>query len=229
MQLSPSQKKLIERVINCFETGSPQGDYAAISIYADGPHNIKQITYGRSQTTEYGNLRELVAMYVAAGGLYSQALQAYADKVGSVPLTFDKQFKALLRQAGREDPVMQTQQDAFFDKRYFRPAMAWADEQGFTLPLSALVIYDSFIHSGSILWVIRQKFAESPPAAGGDEQAWIKAYVRERHKWLQNHPREAVRASAYRTRDLKAQVSAGNWQLAKVPVLAHGNQVTGEP
>jgi len=69
MDLSPDQKRLIERFVNVFETGTPDGDYGLISIYADGPHDIRQITYGRSQTTEYGNLRELVQRYVAANGL----------------------------------------------------------------------------------------------------------------------------------------------------------------
>ena len=45
---------------------------------------------------------------------------------------------------------MRQTQDAFFDKVYFQPAKAWADAHGFTLPLSMLVIFDSFIHSGQI-------------------------------------------------------------------------------
>ena len=67
MNLSAGQKQIIERVINVFETGTVDGDYGAISIYSDGPHDVRQITYGRSQTTEYGNLRELVSRYGAAG------------------------------------------------------------------------------------------------------------------------------------------------------------------
>src|SRR5690349_7351477 len=106
MQLSTGQKRLVQRVINVFETGTPDGDYGNISIYHDGPNNIRQITYGRSQTTEYGNLRELVADYVAANGTYSAALSALAERVGTVPLTDDAKFKSLLRAAGREDPVM---------------------------------------------------------------------------------------------------------------------------
>lgn len=87
MQLNHNQKRLIQRVVNVFETGSPNGDYASISIYKDGPHDIRQITYGRSQTTEFGNLRQLVEQYVAASGLFSHQLQHYAGRVGSVPLT----------------------------------------------------------------------------------------------------------------------------------------------
>jgi chitosanase len=168
MQLTPAQKSIIERVINCFETGKADGDYGMISIYADGPHDIKQITYGRSQTTEYGNLRQLVQMYVDALGTFSGELQPYADKVGSEALVDDSNFKKLLRRAGREDVTMRRIQDEFFDKAYFTPAMKWADNHKFVLPLSALVIYDSFIHSGSILWIIRQKFPENVPDLGGD-------------------------------------------------------------
>ncbi len=189
MHLTNIQRSLIERVINVFETSTPEGKYDALVIYADGPHKMRQITYGRSQTTEYGNLRELVADYVAANGTFSAALAAYADRVGSEPLTDDKTFKDLLRKAGRTDPLMKPVQDRFFDKRYFQPAMTWAATNGFVQPLSALVIYDSFIHSGSILWFLRQRFAESPPANGGDERAWTKAYVDTRHDWLATHSR----------------------------------------
>jgi len=225
MELTREQKSTIERVINAFETGSADGDYANISIYHDGPHDIRQITYGRSQTTEYGKLRKLVEMYVEAEGLYSGELRPYADLVGSVPLTDDRTFKTLLRNAGRNDPVMGKIQDEFFETEYFLPAMGWADDHHFVLPLSGLVIYDSFIHSGSILWVIRQRFPESPPSLGGEEQAWTSAYVRERHAWLQAHHREAVRASSYRTRDLLREISKGNWDLSLLPINAHGVHV----
>jgi chitosanase len=111
MQLTSAQKLIIERVINCFETGKPEGDYGCISIYADGPHDIRQITYGRSQTTEYGKLRQLVQMYVDAQGTYSDALMPYADKIGSEMLVDDSIFKNFLRRAGREDIEMHRIQD----------------------------------------------------------------------------------------------------------------------
>ena len=63
MNLTFSQKRIIERVVNAFETGSADGNYAAIAIFHDGPHDIRQTTYGRSQKTEYGNPRELLASH----------------------------------------------------------------------------------------------------------------------------------------------------------------------
>lgn len=116
MNLTDSQKSVIERVINTAETGRPEGNYAAISIYADGPHDIKQITYGRSQTTEYGNLRKLVQMYVSANGIYSDQLSRFAEQIGSISLTDDAEFKSLLKNAGKSDPVMKKIQDRFFEE-----------------------------------------------------------------------------------------------------------------
>jgi chitosanase len=226
MELSEAQRSIIERVINAFETGKADGDYSCISIYKDGPHDIRQITYGRSQTTEYGNLRELVQMYVEANGLYSSQLTEFTDLVGSVALTDNAEFKELIRNAGQKDPVMQKVQDSFFEKRYFIPTMKWTDEHQFIFPLSGLVIYDSFIHSGSILWLIRQRFAENPPDLDGDEKAWTTAYVRERHNWLKSHHRPAVRKSVYRTEALMREISIGNWDLSQLPIDANGVMVS---
>lgn len=226
MELTPAQRAIIERTINVVETGKPDGNYAAIVRYADGPHNIRQITYGRSQTTEYGNLRKLVQAYVAANGMFSHELSVYADRVGSDPLTDDNNFIALLKNAGKNDPVMRKVQDQFFDDVYFRPAMQWADDHQFKLPLSALVIYDSFIHSGQILWFLRQRFAESPPSLGGDEKKWVKAYVDVRHDWLANHPRKILQKTTYRTQAFKDQIAKNNWDLSQLPLMMNGVAVT---
>jgi hypothetical protein len=222
MQLTPAQKTLIERIVNAFETGRPQGDYGAIGIFNDGPHGIRQLTYGRSQTTEYGKLRLLIARYAAAGGTYSKDLGAYDDRIGSVPLTDDRPFRSLLRVAGRTDAVMRNVQDAFFEREFFLPALQWAADHGLTFPLSALVIYDSYIHSGSILPLIRRSFPERTPDAGGDERAWTTAYVKARHNWLTGHPRAIIRKTQYRTRCLWGEIRRANWQLAVRPIRANG-------
>ncbi len=226
MKLTTTQKSLLTKVVNVFETGSTAGNYSAIVIFSDGPNNIRQITYGRSQTTEYGNLRELVQKYVAANGLYSKKLKPFAEKVGTIPLTDDATFKDLLKKAGKEDPVMKTVQDQFFDERYYKPSLKWATDNDFILPLSALVIYDSYIHSGGILWVIRGMFPENPPSLGGNEIEWTTAYVNARHSWLSNHPREAVRKTIYRTQCFKNEIAKGNWTLAQLPINANGIKVS---
>ncbi|MFO1183483.1 MAG: chitosanase [Bauldia sp.] len=220
--LNAAQKKLCEQILNVFETGSIRGNYGAISIFHDGPHGIRQVTYGRSQTTEYGNLRELVGMYADAGGRFSEDLRPYVPRIGRVALVDDQTFLDLLRRAGNTDPVMATTQDVFFDRRYFQPALQWAADNGFGLPLSILVIYDSFIHSGGILQLLRVRFPESPPARGGDEKTWIRQYTEARNNWLSTHSNPPVRASAYRTRDLLREIGRGNWDLSQLPILANG-------
>jgi chitosanase len=229
LNLTDAQRRICERVINVFETGTVEGKYGAISIYHDGPNGIRQITYGRSQTTEYGNLRELVQMYADANGTFSARLRPYIDRIGRTALVDDHTFKDLLRRAGNEDPVMRETQDAFFDRRYFQPALQWARNNGFTRALSMLVIYDSFIHSGSIRSDLRNRFPERPPAQGGDEKTWIRQYVDVRHAWLTNHSNPDVRPSNYRTRDLAREIAAGNWDLAVLPIMANGVAVYDTP
>lgn len=225
LTLTPSQRAVCERVINVFETGTVRGRYGAIAIFDDGPNDIRQITYGRSQTTEYGNLRELVNRYVTAGGRFAEQLRPFVPLIGFTALVDDEAFKDLLRRAGNEDPVMERVQDEFFAALYFDPAMLWAARNGFTRALSALVIYDSWIHSGGILSLLRSRFPEVPPARGGNEQTWIRQYIDVRHAWLSSHPKAAIRASSYRTRDLQREIAAGNWDLAILPIMANGTPV----
>lgn len=228
MQLTALQKRICEQVINVFETSKIAGDYGALVIFADGPHGIRQVTYGRSQTTEYGNLEELIQMYADANGMFSAQLRPFIAKIGVTPLVDNKEFKQLLRDAGRKDLVMQQIQDEFFDKRYFQPAMDWAETNTFTLPLSALVIYDSFIHSGSIPGFLRKRFPAVPPAKGGDEKTWITQYVNVRHDWLATHSNKILRGTVYRTECFKREIARDNWDLSQVPINANGVDVSGQ-
>lgn len=122
---------------------------------------------------------------------------------------------------------MRTVQDTFFDERYFAPAIHWGDTNRFTLALSALTIYDSFIHSGTIFDFLRKRFSEAPPAKGGDEKTWITEYVDVRHEWLATHPRPVLRGTVYRTQCLKDQIARGNWDLSQLPIIANGIEVFG--
>lgn len=84
-----------------------------------------------------------------------------------------------------------------------------AAKNGFSLPLSALVIYDSFIHSGSILYFLRKRFHEMPTAKGGDEKTWIRQYVGVRQNCLRTtNSRSSTRP--FTARD----ASRAGWQEA---------------
>jgi len=113
----------------------------------------------------------------------------------------------------------------FFEEQFFRPAIEWADEHGLTFPLSALVIYDSFIHSGSILRKLRAQFREPVPSQGGDERTWTQSYVEARHRWLAGHKRKPLRNTTYRMRCFETEIRRHNWYLDLRPIRANGVKV----
>lgn len=214
------KKTKIQYIVNVFETGSIKGDYGNISIYNDGPSNEKQVTYGRSQTTEYGNLVDLIKLYVARNGKYSDFFTPYIAKIGKTPLCRDMDFVTRLKQAG-SDPIMVAAQDDFFDTHYWEPALKFCTKNGFIKPLSGLVIYDSFIHSGSILSFLRNKFKENVPVAGGNEDNWITSYLQARKFWLENHTTPILRKTVYRVNNMITAKDQGNWELNS-PFIANG-------
>jgi len=227
MELTPLQKRICDRVINVFETGSISGDYSSISVSNDGPNRIRQITYGRCHAIEYGRLPLLIREYIDAVGIFAARLKPYLDKVGLEPLADDEVFKSLLRDAGKTDPKMRQIQDRLFDEYYFRPAMKWADANNFTLPISALVIYDSYVQSGSVPDFLCKRCVEATPAKGGREKTWIEEYVATREDWLVNHPNPVLHPTVYRTRCFQQEIARGNWDLSQLPINTQGLEIFG--
>jgi len=215
-------KRIVQRVVNVFETGIPDGKYDALVIYKDGKEGSRQITYGRSQTTEQGNLKTLLSLYVQQKGKYAETLKPYLEKVGFVSLVDDAVFKDLLIKAGAEDQIMRTTQDSFFDKVYYNPAREFCNMNGLTLPLSLLAVYDSYIHSGGVPRFLRKRFGEFPPTSDGDEKRWTTAYIDVRHQWLKYHSNTLLQKTIYRTQCFKDQIAADNWILDKLPIMANG-------
>jgi len=222
--INAATKLKIQQIINVFETGTIEGKYDALVTLDDGVDNSRQITYGRSQTTEQGNLVTLINMYIARNGLFANDFLPYQNKIGKVSLVGDTVFKNLLRKAAREDVIMRNTQDEFFDILYYTPALTFFTGLKLTFPLSLLVIYDSFIHSGSVPPFLRERFVELPPSRGGEEKAWVKAYVKTRHTWLETNKKLILRKTIYRTQCFLNEIKHGNWDLSK-PVNANGTSV----
>jgi chitosanase len=107
-------------------------------VLADGKKKTRQITYGRSQTTEQGNLKKLLQQYIRNSGAFSAQVVPYVERLGKVPLADDGPFKNLLIQAAREDPIMRITQDEFFDAEYYARALRFFEQNQFMLPLSLL-------------------------------------------------------------------------------------------
>ncbi|MFA0812214.1 chitosanase [Microbulbifer epialgicus] len=220
------KKKLIQKILNVFEAGAPECQYDKLVVYRDGIGRSKQITFGKHQTTEQGNLLTLIEMYVEREGSYSDDFVPYLELIGNTPLHEDEEFKNLLLSAAREDQIMRDTQDEFFDEVYWNPAMSWCERNQIQLSLSALVIYDSYIHSGQVLMFLRKRFIELPPSRGGDEKAWVSSYVNIRHQWLKYHSNRILRKTIYRTQTFINEIEKNNWNLDDLPIVANGVSVS---
>ena len=221
----------LNSVINVFETGSEKGNYSDVTIYKDGGGgSYKQITYGRAGCTQDHNLQPLLDDYLKSFGAESQMdsyskyiykrINGIIDLSKDRKLVDDKEFIKALEEVGKYE-AMQRAQDAFFDKAYFNKAYTWFKDNGFTLPLSLLVIFDSYIHSGGILGFLRNRFSEVPPIKGGDEKKWINQYIQVRKDWLANHSNSILRKTVYRMNTFQDAIKKGNWDLSQ-PINANG-------
>lgn len=207
----------IRQIVRFYETSKISGaNYGAIALLHDGPDNHVQITYGSTQTTEYGNLRVLLGNYANANGRYSEQMRPWINRIGdhSQPsLATNTIFIQLLKDAST-DVVMHLIQDKFFVEHYFSPAQNWFTPAGLTLPLSLLVIYDSYVQSGSMMDWLVAKVSEKLPKLGGQEKTWITQYATARGNWLRtsvNHP--ALHATEYRTDSFLNAIAKDNWAL----------------
>jgi chitosanase len=171
------------------------------------------------QTTEDGGgLAILLNMYIKNEGEYKNEVSEIIPKIGKGILAKTEKsyqvIKMLLEKTGK-DEIMQKCQDDFFELHYYRRAEYWFSEYGFTLPLSMLVIFDSFVHSGEILPFLRSRFKTLPPNKGGEEKQWILQYCIVRDMWLKNHSNLILRKTTYRTDSFLRCIAQGNWSLQK--------------
>jgi chitosanase len=205
--------KRIKNVLCVAEQATQTIPYDKVEVMADGPDDVRQITLSIGFTQYGGNLGKVLQAYQEKGGLLGDVLGAYVGRMKSSKLVNDSEFKSLLKKAGREDIIMGEVQEEQFEKLYMGPAVAWGEKEGFELPFSYLIICDSFLHSGSILGFLRERFAECTPAHGGREKVWTTDYLNTRHDWLKNHSNSLVRTSSYRTVYYKELLAMDDWQL----------------
>jgi len=231
--LTEIQKHSIQAIVNVFETGTPIGNYGAVTFRKD---DVGCLTFGRSQATlAAGGLALLIREYCAVpGAALAAELRAYQPRLDARDrsLDTDARFVSLLRNAGA-DSVMRQVEDRFFDLEYWHPAVRAAESLAIQSALGAAVVYDSFIH-GAWARLRDATFARvgspalarppsAPERAGSPtgERAWIREYLALRRDWLANHPNPLLHRAVYRMDAFLALADAANWDLA-LPLLAHG-------
>jgi chitosanase len=213
----------IRRILSVAETDKPVWDPSQVFKYNDGPNQTPQWTLSIGFTEMGGNLKPVIERYLENGGILAVQFAPYLGVMGQKHI-YDPAFKTLLEKAGEEAAMMMAQHEVF-DEKYLGPAFAWAKKYGFSLPLSFLVIADSFLHSGSMLGFLMDRFPEKKPVAGGDEEAWIKAYLQTRREWLAGHSNPVLRTTVYRCDCYLSQLAKSNWRLAETPINMHGTNV----
>ena len=211
--LTDLQKGAVQAIVNIFETGTPLGDYASVTLLeGDTGH----LTYGRSQTTlASGNLYLLIKDYVdTADALVAEALQSYLPRLDAIDLSLDEdtEFHALLRSAG-SDPAMQRVQDAFFDRIFWAPAVRSAAYIDSTMALGMAVIYDSRIH-GSWQAIRDRVIKEYGSLSDLGEKTWMWRYVAYRRNWLATHKNTLLRRTVYRMESMQTLMGSEKWDLS---------------
>lgn len=221
--MSDIEKKAAQAVINIFETGAVLGDYGKVTVL---PGDTGHLTYGRAQTTlASGNLFLLIKRYVnASGAAFGHHLKPYLQRLSDmdVSLDFDVTLKSLLEGAGN-DPVMQEEQDRFFDDAYWAPAERAANGLGLTDPLAIAVVYDSHIH-GSWHFIKKRTVEKHGEPHDVGARAWVRHYVMERRDWLASHRNRLLQKTVYRMDTFLALMEAGNWSL-DLPFTVRGVQI----
>ena len=219
--MTPLQQKTIKAIVNVFETGRAAGNYSAVTVIAgDSGH----LSYGRSQSAlGSGTLFELLSQYcVSPGAKFAAQLESYLPRVQAKDATLDNDanLRNILREAGA-DPVMQAEQDRFFDTGYFNPACASASACGLNSALAQAIVYDSHVQGN---WrAMRDATTQKcgvPGSNGVTEQQWVSAYVQTRKQWLLgSHP--PLPTTAYRMESFLNLIANGNWDL-DLPIQVHG-------
>src|SRR4051812_38063773 len=218
------QGKTAKAIVNVFETGRVRGNYGSVTLLAgDRGH----LTYGRSQTTlASGNLFLLIRAYCGEPtAAFGTELKPFLDRLLQKDLTLDTDapLRDVLRRAG-DDPVMQQQQDRFFDAHYFDPACRQAATRGLQTPLGQAVVYDSIVHGN--FPVIASRVASQVGTNAGDmtEQQWVQAYVDKRREWV-TQQKDPLPKTVYRMDAFKRLIDASKWELP-LPLDVHGVTIT---
>lgn len=217
---NPAFVTFIREVLTIAEQGTRTIPYSKVEVMADGPNNKNQITLSIGFTEFGGNLKKVVQRYCDKGGVLVSKFAGYLPVIGSSSLAGDGTFKQLLRDAGKE-PVMKGVQEDSFEEFYLSPAFRFCKTNNLSLPLSFLVVSDSYLHSGSVPDFLRKKFPATLPAKTLDgEKQWVTEYMNVRHDWLANHSNKLLRNTIYRTGYYKTLIKDNDWQLERAHLSA---------
>lgn len=224
--LDDQQQATAEAIISIFETGTPWGDYSKVTNVPGDPGGL---SYGKLQATiASGNLFLLIRSYCQRkDALHASALKLYLPALArrDPSLGIDRSLPVLLAEAGN-DPVMQEEQDSFYERVFWKPARISANHLKVATPFSLLVILDSRVHGS---WhrmrnLTAERYGEASTIG---ERVFIAHYLEERRRWLKTHDNLLLRKSAFRIESLIDVAKSDKWDL-QLPIRLRGWWLDGE-
>lgn len=236
--LSPAQKLRADMLISVFENSTLELQYA----YAENLHDGRGYTAGRAGfCSGCGDLLLVAERYAKLKP--GNALAKFLPRLRELARLASDSTKGLTGfpaawAAAAGDPLFRGAQDAVSDELYYLPALAYAGQLGLVKDLSRIALYEASIQhglgadpDGLPSMIQKASKAAKPPAAGGDEKAWLNEFLKVRRAALAHAADPATRKewaeSVGRADAMLALAAAGNLDFAgPVTVNPFGGQFT---
>ncbi|MFZ4874561.1 chitosanase [Janthinobacterium sp. Mn2066] len=197
---APAKKEIAMQLVSSSENSSLdwKAQYAYIEDIGDGRGYTGGIIGFTSGTSD---MLELVTAYDKSkpGNLLSPYLPALRKVNGSASHAgLDPNFVTDWQKAAK-DPVFQQSQDTVRDNEYFNPAVSLAKQDGLRT-LGQFIYYDAIVMHGPGTDAQRNSFqgirAQAqlralPPSRGGNETAYLNAFLDVRRALMQSEPDHA--------------------------------------
>jgi chitosanase len=185
----PQKKDIAMRLVSSAENSTL--DWTAQYSYIEDIHDGRGYTAGIvGFCSGTGDMRAVIERYTTAvpGNKLSAYLPALKRLNGSAAHTgLDPNFTADWK-AAAADPAFRAAQDAERDRMYFNPALSQAKQDGLSI-LGQFMYYDAIVmHGANGLAKLRRTAAgtAAPPARGGDEAAYLEAFLNARVSLMEN-------------------------------------------
>lgn len=202
LSLNSGQRQMADQIISIFENDTPELQYS----YAENLDDGRGITAGRAGfTSATGDMLEVIEKYTER--FPQNPLASYLPELRTLAANEDESTDPLqgLEQAWQQsaqDPEFRKIQDQVVDQEYYLPALAHAQAQGLSWPLSLLCLYDAEIQHGDgedpdgvpALLARTQSQVGGTPLSGIEEDVWLAAFLQIRKADLlqpSNHETQA--------------------------------------
>lgn len=185
------------------------------------------ISYGQHQATlASGTLEVILQRYIQnSTSDIAAKIKPFMPRVAAKDRTLknDSAFLNLLKDAGKEQPMVDAQ-DSIFTEKYWLPSVAKAETQGLKSPLAFACFYDTNVQGGLANSVDRTtaKLAGTTPT----EQKYIQTFLTSRRERLLEIANKQLKsASAVTRKNGQMLTNAAKFRIDSLMNLANANNL----